>query len=94
MIPQNRRAYKIRDSKLLTEAEPEALFDRIAGWCHTWAVGHATAEECDTLGMSAAQRLAADRAISALGVTRTRYWWTGSGISSAVTRSGGSCAVT
>ena len=69
VIPQNRRAYKIRDSKLLTEAEREALFDRIAGWCHTWAVGHATAEECDTLGMSAAQRLAADRAISALGVT-------------------------
>jgi ribonuclease HII len=68
VIPENRRVYKVRDSKLLTEAEREALFDRIAGWCHTWAVGHATAEECDTLGMSAAQRLAADRAISALGV--------------------------
>lgn len=68
VIPQDRRVYKIRDSKALTEAEREALFDRIAGWCSTWAVGHATVEECDTLGMSAAQRLAASRAIEGLGL--------------------------
>src|SRR3712207_9057536 len=51
----------------LTEAEREILFDRIAGWCTTWAVGHASQEECDTLGMSAAQKLAAARAIGGLG---------------------------
>ena len=60
--------YKIRDSKLLTESEREALFDRIAEWARCWAVGHATHDECDELGMSDAQRLAARRAIEGLGV--------------------------
>jgi len=68
VLPRDRRVYKVRDSKLLTEAEREVLFDRIAGWCTTWAVGHASQEECDTLGMSAAQKLAAARAIGGLGV--------------------------
>jgi ribonuclease HII len=67
VLPKGRRVYKVRDSKMLTEAEREALFDRIAGWCEAWAVGHADHEECDELGMSAAQRLAAKRAIAALG---------------------------
>ena len=44
------------------------MFDRIASWCVTWAVGHASQVECDTLGMSAAQRLAADRALEGLGL--------------------------
>lgn len=66
VIPGDRRIYKVRDSKLLTEPEREAIFDRIAGWCLEWSVGHAWPEECDALGMSAAQRLAADRALSAL----------------------------
>ncbi|MEX0946943.1 MAG: ribonuclease HII, partial [Acidimicrobiia bacterium] len=68
IIPVGRRVYKVRDSKLLTEVEREAMFDRIAGWCEAWAVGHATAEECDTLGMSEAQRLAARRALEELGI--------------------------
>jgi ribonuclease HII len=67
VVPQDRRIYKLRDSKALTEVEREALFGRIAEWCETWAVGHASAEECDELGMSAAQRLAARRAIDGLG---------------------------
>lgn len=68
VVPLDRRVYKIRDSKLLNEEEREALFDRIAGWCETWAVGHATPLECDVLGMSDAQRLAAQRAIEGLGM--------------------------
>lgn len=68
VVPSDRRVYKIRDSKLLTEAEREALFDRIAGWCVAWSVGHASHVECDELGMSEAQRLAAARAIDGLGV--------------------------
>jgi ribonuclease HII len=68
VLPRDRRVYKIRDSKLLTEAEREALFARIAGWCAAWAVGHASQEECDGLGMSAAQKLAARRAIDGLGL--------------------------
>ena len=68
VLPKDKRVYKIRDSKMLTEAERESMFERIASWCVTWAVGHASQVECDTLGMSAAQRLAADRALASLGV--------------------------
>ena len=68
VIPQDKRVYKIRDSKMLTESERESMFDRIASWCVAWAVGHASQEECDTLGMSAAQRLAANRALESIGL--------------------------
>ena len=68
VVPRDRRVNKIRDSKLLTEREREALFDRIAGWCVAWNVGHASHEECDELGMSEAQRLAARRALDGLGL--------------------------
>jgi ribonuclease HII len=68
VVPKDRRVYKIRDSKMLTEAEREALFDRVAEWCVAWAVGHASHVECDTLGMSAAQKLAASRAMDGLGL--------------------------
>lgn len=68
VLPHDRRVYGVRDSKMLAEAERERLFDRIAAWCMAWAVGHASHEECDALGMSAAQRLAARRALSGLGV--------------------------
>tara|TARA_B100000929_G_C15434215_1_gene395758 strand:+ start:377 stop:1084 length:708 start_codon:yes stop_codon:yes gene_type:complete len=68
MIPQEKRIYKIRDSKLLKEVERESLFSRISEWCETWAVGHATNEECDELGMSDAQKLATRRAIEDLSV--------------------------
>jgi ribonuclease HII len=68
VVPRDRRVYKVRDSKMLTEPEREALFDRLTGWCSAWAVGHASAEECDELGMSAAQRLAAARALGQLEV--------------------------
>ncbi len=72
VVPKDRRIYKVRDSKLLTEPEREAMFERIANWCDSWAVGHATANECDELGMSDAQRLATRRALEALGVTADR----------------------
>jgi ribonuclease HII len=68
VVPLDRRVYKIRDSKMLTEEEREGLFDRIADWCDSWAVGHATPEECDRLGMSDAQRLAAQRALAGLSI--------------------------
>lgn len=68
VVPRDRRIYKIRDSKMLTEDEREALFERIAGWCEGWSVGHASHLECDELGMSDAQRLAAQRALQGLGV--------------------------
>jgi ribonuclease HII len=68
VLPQERRVYRVRDSKMLREPERERLFDRVAQWCATWAVGAASQEECDEIGMAAAQRLAARRAIDGLGV--------------------------
>ncbi|MCX7620494.1 MAG: ribonuclease HII [Acidimicrobiales bacterium] len=68
VIPRDKRIVGVRDSKMLTEAERERLFSRLSAWCVAWAVGVATHQECDELGMSAAQRLAAQRAIDGLGV--------------------------
>ncbi len=62
------RINKVRDSKQLNATEREAIVDRITAWSRAWAVGHASPQECDALGMSEAQRLAARRAISALGL--------------------------
>ena len=68
VVPKDRRLTRVRDSKMLTEPEREIMFGRVAEWCVTWAVGGASQVECDELGMSAAQKLAARRAIDGLGV--------------------------
>lgn len=68
VVPRDRRVYRVRDSKMLDEDERERLFPRVAQWCEAWAVGHASERECDELGMSEAQRLAARRALDGLGV--------------------------
>jgi ribonuclease HII len=68
VVPRDKRLYKVRDSKMLTAAEREIMHDRIIDWADRVAVAHATHEECDALGMSAAQKLAAQRVLSALGV--------------------------
>ena len=66
VVPKDRRIYKVRDSKMLSSDEREELFDRIADWCEAWAVGNASPAECDELGMSKAQRLAAQRCLDSL----------------------------
>lgn len=68
VLPKDRRVNGVRDSKQLSEARREQLFERVASWCVTWSVGHASHEECDELGMSDAQRLAARRALDGLGL--------------------------
>lgn len=68
VVPRDRRVNGVRDSKLLSEAARERLFDRLADWCVSWSVGAASQEECDHLGMSAAQKLAAHRAVAGLDV--------------------------
>lgn len=68
VIPQDRRIYKVRDSKQLSPDEREGMADRIKDWAVSWAVGHASSTECDELGMSEAQRLATRRALSELSV--------------------------
>ncbi len=72
VIPKEKRLTKVRDSKMLTEVERERMFGRIVEWSDAFAVGHASPDECDELGMSAAQKLAARRAIDALGVQPDR----------------------
>ncbi|MFI7494401.1 ribonuclease HII [Kocuria sp. M4R2S49] len=55
----------LRDSKLLTPARREALVPRILEWCASGGVGHASPQEIDGLGLTAALRLAGRRAIAA-----------------------------
>lgn len=61
------RILKVRDSKVLTVGEREALYPRIVAWAPAWAVGHASHAECDELGMTLALRLAGERALAGLG---------------------------
>jgi ribonuclease HII len=56
----------LRDSKLLTPAQREALVPRIKNWVAAHAVGHASAAEIDAIGILAALRLAGERALAAL----------------------------
>jgi ribonuclease HII len=62
----------IRDSKLLAPARREALFPLVASAVAAYAVGHASHAECDELGMTAAQRLACERAFAQLPFTPDR----------------------
>jgi ribonuclease HII len=66
ICPDRPRILKVRDSKVLTLEEREALYPRIIRWALAYGVGHASAAECDDLGMTAALRLAAERALAAL----------------------------
>jgi ribonuclease HII len=67
VVPAGGRAPTgLRDSKLLTEEQREALFPAVTRWCADWSVGHASPVECDRLGMTAALRLAARRALGQL----------------------------
>jgi ribonuclease HII len=68
ILPRDKRVLGVRDSKMLTERDREAIFDRIADWCLAWSVGAASQEECDQLGMADAQRLACRRAIDRLRI--------------------------
>ena len=58
----------VRDSKLLTPAHRERMVPRIRRWSLAYAVGHASNEEIDQVGIIAALRLAGHRALSALPV--------------------------
>jgi len=53
----------VRDSKLLAPAARTRLAPRIRAWASEWAVGSAGPDEIDALGLTAALRLAAIRAL-------------------------------
>jgi ribonuclease HII len=54
----------VRDSKQLDRAGRERAADAVRTWARAIGVGHASHAECDALGMTAAQRLAAQRALA------------------------------
>jgi len=58
----------LTDSKLLSAARREALIEPLAGFGVARAVGHASAPEIDAVGIVAALRLAARRALDAIDV--------------------------
>lgn len=58
----------LTDSKLLTVKRRTALAQVLNGWVSAHALGHASSEEIDELGMTASLRLAAGRALEALPV--------------------------
>lgn len=55
----------LRDSKLLSPSRRAALVPRILAWCAASGVGHASPQEIDRLGLTAALRLAGHRALAA-----------------------------
>lgn len=58
----------VRDSKALTAAMRERLRPQIESWATAFATGYATAHEIDQVGIVAAMRTAALRALEAIGV--------------------------
>ena len=58
----------VRDSKLMTPAEREAMFDVIPEVAAAWAVAEADNTEIDRLGILSATKLAMKRAIEGLSL--------------------------
>ena len=68
VLPRDRRVYKVRDSKALTEAERERSSHASPRGASRGRSGMRAQAECDEIGMADAQRLAAQRAIEGSGV--------------------------
>ncbi len=58
----------VRDSKQMTPAQREAAAPRVKELARAWSVGFACAEEIDAMGIVAAVRLAALRALQELSI--------------------------
>jgi ribonuclease HII len=63
VVPGDEHLTGIRDSKMLTPAEREKAAVKVRQWARAIGVGHASHEECDLVGMTEAQRRAANRAL-------------------------------
>ena len=66
ILPNDRRMYKLRDSKQLDPVRREELSARIHDFALGVGLGSATNAEIDRIGMSEAMRLAARRAVDRL----------------------------
>ena len=66
VVPAPEHLRGIRDSKQLDRSEREVAAHAIRAWAVAFGVGHASHEECDELGMTAALRAAGHRALAQL----------------------------
>lgn len=72
VVPPPQHLRGVRDSKILRPDEREVAAAAVRDWAVAWAVGHASATECDELGMTAALRLAGHRALAQLEAAGVR----------------------
>ena len=66
VVPAPEHLRGVRDSKQLDRAHRELAATAVRGWAVAIGVGHASHEECDELGMTAALRAAGLRALAQL----------------------------
>jgi ribonuclease HII len=66
VVPAPEHLPGVRDSKLLTREQRDVAAASIRAWAGAVGIGHATAYECDELGMTAALRAAGRRALAQL----------------------------
>jgi ribonuclease HII len=66
VVPPPEHLKGVRDSKALTRAQREHASTEVHDWARAIGVGHASYEECDILGMTAALRTAGQRALAQL----------------------------
>ncbi len=66
VVPAEQHLAGVRDSKMLLPAERDRAAVRVRGWARAIGIGHASHEECDQLGMTAALRAAGNRALAQL----------------------------
>lgn len=66
VIPAPEHLRGVRDSKMLSPEQREVAAGAVRGWARAIGIGHASHEECDLLGMTAALRAAGHRALAQL----------------------------
>ena len=66
VIPAPEHLRGVRDSKMLSPQQREVAAAAVRAWAPAIGIGHASHEECDTLGMTAALRTAGRRALGQL----------------------------
>jgi ribonuclease HII len=66
VVPAPEHLKGVRDSKQLLRDERSRVAADVRAWARAVGVGHASHEECDELGMTAAQRVAGQRALAML----------------------------
>ena len=66
VVPGPEHLRGVRDSKQLTREERPGVAADVREWATAIGIGHASHEECDALGMTAALRAAGQRALAML----------------------------